>query len=68
MGLYRNGNDLGSSIEFRSRLEIAYRVADRSRIGLAISHVSNAGIEGDNPGTNSVSAYCSVPLAAMAGR
>ena len=63
-----NGKDLGASIEFQSRLEIAYRFANRSRLGLAISHISNAGSEDRNPGANSISAYYSVPFDKILGR
>ena len=50
-----DGKDLGSALEFRSQLELAYRFADRSRLGLALSHLSNAGIGDDNPGVEVVS-------------
>lgn len=70
VGYYSDGNgkDLGSSIEFQSRLEIAYRFASRSRLGLAISHISNAGIDNTNPGANSISAYYSIPFNKILGR
>ncbi len=63
-----NGKDLGASIEFQSRFEIAYRFANRARFGLAISHISNAGINDRNPGANSISAYYSVPFDKILGR
>ena len=52
-GLYHDstGKDLGSAIEFRSSGEIAYRLDNRSRIGVMVNHVSNAGIDDRNPGT-----------------
>ncbi len=70
VGYYSNGSgkDLGSSVEFQSRLEIAYRFGDRSRVALAISHTSNAGIDDDNPGANSISAYYSIPFNVVFGR
>ena len=49
-------------MEFRSQLEIAYRFDDRSRLGLAISHYSNASLGDTNPGTESAMIYYSVPL------
>ncbi len=63
-GLYYEGNgrDLGSIIEFRSQLEVAYRFNDRSRLGIAIGHISNASIGDRNPGTEIVSVYYSAPL------
>ncbi|MCF3628123.1 acyloxyacyl hydrolase [Thalassospiraceae bacterium LMO-SO8] len=46
--------DLGHALEFRSRLELAYRFDDRSRIGISIDHSSNAGLGDGNPGVESV--------------
>jgi len=57
-----DGKDLGSTIEFRSQVEIAYRFNDRSRLGVALSHISNASIGDDNPGTEIVTLYYSIPL------
>lgn len=45
------GKQLGGAIEFRSALEFAYRFSDRSRLGIQIGHLSNAGIYSENPGT-----------------
>ena len=62
---YWGGNkklDLGHSIEFRSQMEFAYRLDNRSRLGMAISHYSNAGIGSTNPWTETVGIYFSVPL------
>ena len=57
-----DGKDLGSVIEFRSQVELAYRFNDRSRLGVAISHISNASIGSDNPGTEIVTIYYSIPF------
>lgn len=54
--------DLGHEVEFRSQLEVAYRFHDRSRLGVAISHYSNAGLGSSNPGTETASVYYSFPL------
>jgi lipid A 3-O-deacylase len=62
---YFGGNrklDLDYALEFRSQLEAAYRFDDRSRLGLALSHYSNASIGDTNPGTEVVSLYYSIPL------
>ena len=48
------GKDLGGPVEFRSSLEFARRFAGGSSLGLAVYHLSNAGIYDDNPGSNSV--------------
>ncbi len=53
--------DLGYPLEFRSRLEVAYRFQDKSRLGLAISHSSNASLGDTNPGTESIMLSVSVP-------
>ena len=57
-----DGQDLGHVIEFRSGFELAYRFDDRSRLGIAVHHLSNAGIGDDNPGTETALIYYSVPL------
>lgn len=63
-GLYHDGDgkDLGSLIEFRSQVEMSYRFNDRSRIGIALSHISNAGITQRNPGTEILNVYYSIPF------
>ena len=62
---YWGGNkklDLGHSIEFRSQMEFSYRFDNRSRLGAAISHYSNASIGTTNPGTETATMYFSLPL------
>ena len=62
---YWGGNkklDLGHSIEFRSQMEIAYRFDNRTRLGMAISHYSNASLGDTNPGTETGTIYFSLPL------
>ena len=63
-GYYEDGDgkDLGYDLEFRSQAEIAYVMEDRSRIALAISHLSNAGLGDTNPGVEVVSLYYMLPL------
>ena len=69
-GYYEEGNgiDLGDKLEFRSQIEVAYRFDDRSRLGVAVSHMSNAGIGDSNPGTESVMLYYSIPFDTLSGR
>jgi hypothetical protein len=57
-----DGKELGHEIEFRSQIELAYRFDDRSRLGLAFSHISNASIGDDNPGVEILNVYYSIPL------
>lgn len=62
---YKGGNsklDLDYALEFRSQVEMAYRFDDRSRLGLAVSHYSNASLGKTNPGTESAILYYSIPV------
>ncbi len=61
------GKDLGHELEFRSQIEIAYRFDDRSRLGLAFSHISNVSIGDINPGVEILNLYYSVPLTRLLG-
>ncbi len=63
-GLYAEGSgkDLGHAVEFRSQIELSYRFDDRSRLGVAFSHISNASIGDDNPGVEILNVYYSLPL------
>ncbi len=64
VGAYENGSgkDLGSALEFRTQIELAYRFEDRSRLALQFSHISNAGIGKENPGVEILGAYYHLPL------
>lgn len=57
--------DLGHGLEFRSQIEFAYRFDDRSRLGIAVSHSSNASIGETNPGTESLLVNYSYPLGGL---
>jgi hypothetical protein len=48
--LARGDRDLGSPIEFRSSLEVAFFAAKALRLGIGFSHISNAGLTKRNPG------------------
>lgn len=63
-GLYRKGDgkDLGGTVEFKSQIELSYRFDDRSRLGIGISHISNASIYDSNPGTETVFLTYAMPL------
>lgn len=63
-GLYHDGDgkDLGSALEFRSALEVAYRFDNRARLGVELSHRSNAGIDDSNPGEESLMLFYHWPL------
>ncbi len=57
-----NGENLGSGVEFKTGIEIAYRFDGGSRLGIAFDHISNAGIGLTNPGVESLLLVYSVPL------
>lgn len=64
VGAYGQGNDkdLGHVIEFRSGVELAYELPNRSQIGLTFHHLSNAGFDGDNDGTEIATITYSMPI------
>jgi len=68
-GFYNDGGgkDLGHHLEFRTALEIAYRFDDRSRLGLEIYHVSNAGLGDKNPGQESLMLTYAIPMGKLFG-
>lgn len=63
-GAYHHGDgkDLGSGIEFRSTIEVAYQMEAGNRIGLGFSHISNASIGNDNPGAETLQVVYSHPM------
>lgn len=63
-GLYHDGDgkDLGHAVEFRSAIEVAYRLDNRARIGMSLYHLSNAGLSDNNPGTEVINIHYSHPL------
>jgi hypothetical protein len=69
IGAYADGDgkDLGHTVEFRSQLELGYRFDDWSRIALAVSHISNASLGDDNPGTEIATVYYHIPIRVFAG-
>ncbi|MDP6692266.1 MAG: acyloxyacyl hydrolase [Alphaproteobacteria bacterium] len=62
-----DGKDLGHDLEFRSQLEVAYRFEDRARLGLSISHMSNASIGDKNPGAESLMLTYALPVGNLFG-
>jgi len=66
-GLYYDGNgkDLGGAVQFRSAAELAYRFDDRSRLGLEISHRSNASLNERNPGEETLMLFYHLPLSKL---
>jgi lipid A 3-O-deacylase len=56
-----SGTRLGSWVEFRTGAELAYRFANQTRLGLEVTHTSNAGLTRLNPGEQSVLLMYSIP-------
>ena len=63
-GLYSNGEgkDMGGDVQFRSEIELSYSLKNNNRIGLGVSHISNANTGRNNPGTNIISISYQVPF------
>ncbi len=64
-GAYRRGNgdkDLGSTLQFRSGLSLAYQLTDTARLGLQIAHLSNASLYEENPGEEDLMLVYSIPF------
>ena len=63
-GLYHDGDgkDLGHVVEFRSAIEAAYRFDNRSRLGVLFYHISNAGLDDNNAGTEVLGLNYSLPI------
>lgn len=62
---YEEGDskELGHAIEFRSGLEVNYKLSGGSTLGMEFYHLSNAGLSDDaNPGVNSLWVVYAVPL------
>ncbi len=64
VGYYNRGNgkDLGSPVEFKTGLELAYRFDNAARLGIAFDHISNAGLTKLNPGTEQLLLVLSWPV------
>jgi lipid A 3-O-deacylase len=56
-----SGTRLGSWVEFRTGAEFAYRFPNQSRLGIEVTHTSNAGLTKLNPGEQSVLLMYSIP-------
>jgi lipid A 3-O-deacylase len=54
--------NLGSHLEFRSSLTLMRRFGERFRVGLSVSHYSNAGTGDHNPGAETVRFLFAIPI------
>ncbi len=68
VGAYAQGDsdlDLGGTLEFRSQIEAAYEFDDKSRLGVALGHISNASTGDSNPGTEIINMYYHIPVGGL---
>ena len=63
-GYYNNGSgkNLGNSLQFRTTLEIAYKLQDNRRLSLSVGHISNANLSDVNPGVEIISLSYHIPF------
>jgi hypothetical protein len=63
-GWFTNGEQIGAAydLEFKSGLSLARYLASGARLGLAVYHVSNGGLDGSNNGSEALVLFLGVPL------
>ena len=63
-GFYHQGDskDLGGGFEFRDTIEVTYRFDGGQRVGLQLTHLSNAGIHNGNPGVETLQLVFTNPI------
>ncbi len=63
LGYYEDGSgkNLGNDLQFRSSLELSYKLKNNNRIGLSLSHISNANLSDINPGVEILSFSYHIP-------
>ncbi len=64
IGGWRKGNsiDLGGVFEFHESIELDYKFINNNRVGVQLTHTSNASIHAGNPGVNTLMAVIAFPL------
>ena len=62
-GIYNDGSGkkLGNDLEFRTSFEVSYKLNNKNRIGISISHISNANLGDKNPGVEILSLSYHIP-------
>jgi len=55
-----DGKNLGGTLEFRSGLDVGYRLKGGSRVGLSLYHLSNGSLHDYNPGSESLVIFWSL--------
>lgn len=63
-GLYSSGEGkfMGSPIEFRTGVEVGYEFKSEDRLGVSLTHISNAEIGKHNPGAEIIGVYYHYPV------
>jgi hypothetical protein len=56
-----SGFELGLPLEFRSTLEVTWRLPGGQRLGASFGHISNAGLGDHNPGTELLKVVLALP-------
>jgi len=62
-GFYDNGSgkNLGNTLQFRTSFEVSYELKNKNRIGISLSHISNANLADKNPGVEILSFSYHIP-------
>ncbi len=63
-GIYNDGSGkkLGNDLQFRTSLEVSYELKNKNRIGISISHISNANLADKNPGVEILNISYLIPF------
>ena len=56
-----SGKKLGNALQFRTSLEVSYELKNKNRIGVSLSHISNANLGDKNPGVEILSFSYHIP-------
>ena len=62
-GIYDDGSGkkLGNNLQFRTSFELSYELKNQNRIGISLSHISNANLGEKNPGVEILSFSYQIP-------
>ena len=63
VGFYNDGSGkkLGNDIQFRTSFEVSFQLKNNNRVGISLSHISNANLGDKNPGVEILSLSYQVP-------
>lgn len=56
------GKNMGSPLQFRTGVEVGYEFKSEDRIGVSLTHISNADVSDTNPGAEIVTVYYRYPV------